>query len=58
MLNSLEITADAADYAKFSANFMGTKMESGSGTPSYTTQTEFIGRDANVYFGDTVSDLN
>jgi len=30
----------------------------GSPTPSYTTQTEFIGRDANVYFAADESGLN
>jgi hypothetical protein len=59
MVNSLELSAETWDYVKFSAEFRGKKMEAwGSPTPSYTTQTEFISRDSNVYFGDTEADLN
>lgn len=59
MINSLEISASVGEYVKFTAELWGKKMESGwVQTPSYTTQTEFIARDAKVYFADTESDLN
>jgi len=59
MVNSLEITCEVWDYAKFTAEFRGKKMETTTTqNPTYTTQTEFISRDVKVYFANTEALLN
>ena len=59
MLDTLDLEASVGEFMKINAKFMGKKIESASSqSPSYTAETAFLAKYANVYFGDAESDLN
>jgi hypothetical protein len=58
MINTLELSIVADDYAKFTASFMAKGNTANADTPSYNTEYDFVGKDVVVKVADTVSGLS
>ncbi len=58
-VNSLEITAGVDDYLRFSTELIGKDLEkTGTFTPSYQKEVDFIGRDVTVKMANTKAGLS
>ena len=59
LLDTLDVEAAVGEFVKLNASFKGKKLASTSSqSPSYSSENAFLAKYANVYFGDTESDLN
>lgn len=57
MLSKFELTAAIDNYLRFKASFMGRTAASNSSSPSYSAETDFIGKDISVKLADTEAGL-
>lgn len=58
VINALKITADVGKFVEFSASFFAKKGVASSSTPAYSSENEFIAKNASVKFADTLSGLD
>ena len=57
MIKSLEMTIEAGEYVKFSADIVAKKGTTATSTVAYVSEYEFTSKDAYVKFADTVAGL-
>ena len=58
MLNTLSFNCDAAGLLRAEAEFVGKQLESDSGTPSYTTDKVWLGKDGTIKIASAISGLS
>jgi hypothetical protein len=56
-INTLGLSATTDDYVKITTSFLGKESADDTSSPSYTTDTDFIGRDITIKVDDTLVGL-
>lgn len=58
IINTLELTASPDDYIRFTANVICANEASNASSPSYSTESDFIGRDVTIKIASSEAGLS
>lgn len=58
MLDTLDLECSVGDYMKLKSTWKAKQEESSSGSPSFTEENEFLATHAQVYFANSIAELD